>query len=133
MIRQSIAILILLAGMCFSFSSCYYDNFEEMNPKDTASVIACDTSGTVSFVKHIEPIMKNYCSTAGCHSGNTPGGGLSLVTFDEVKNSAISGKLLGSIVWDGSVSKMPKGASNKISDCDIALVKKWIATSYIQQ
>lgn len=122
----------LLLGVLFFTPSCYYDNMEDLNPKDTTSVPVCDTAGTITFTKHIQPVMTNYCSVSGCHSGNAPSAGLSLVSYEDVKNSAISGKLLGSITWDGSTSQMPKGSSNKISDCNISQVSKWISSNYAQ-
>ena len=90
----------------------------------------CDTLGTITYTKNIVPIMNNYC--VSCHSGSAPSAGISLDNYSSVKNSAVSGKLYGAVIWDGSTSPMPKGASNKINDCSINQIKKWIATGYSQ-
>lgn len=120
-----IAILLSLTGLFTS--SCYYDNMEELNPKDT-SVAVCDTVAPVTYTKHIAPIMENYCNS--CHSGGTPSGAIDLTTYSSVKNQAVSGKLYSAVAWDGQASQMPKGATSKIDDCSIEQIKKWIATDY---
>jgi hypothetical protein len=110
--------------------SCYYDNLEELNPKDTTQVTGCDTSGVVNFSTHMTAIFTNYCTN--CHSGNTPSGALNLTNYNDAKAVAASGKLLGAVTWDGTASPMPKGASQKIPACNIEQIKKWIRTNYAQ-
>jgi hypothetical protein len=47
---------------------------------------------TVSFTKDIAPWFNNLC--VGCHSGNTPRGGLSLVTFEDMLRGGDSGSVI---------------------------------------
>lgn len=47
---------------------------------------------TVSFTKDIAPWFTNLC--LGCHSGNTPRGGLSLVTFEDMMRGGESGSVI---------------------------------------
>jgi len=47
---------------------------------------------TVSFTKDIAPWFTNLC--LNCHSGNTPRGGLSLVTFEEMMRGGDSGSVI---------------------------------------
>ncbi|AMV20052.1 c-type cytochrome domain-containing protein [Planctomyces sp. SH-PL14] len=47
---------------------------------------------TVSFTKDIAPWMTNLC--LGCHSGNNPRGGLSLVTFEDMMRGGESGAVI---------------------------------------
>ena len=46
----------------------------------------------VSFTRDIAPFMANLC--VGCHSGNTPRGGLSLVTFHDMMKGGDSGQVV---------------------------------------
>ena len=82
----------------------------------------CDTniftySGAVSLT------LKQYCT--GCHNINSASGGIVLDNFDGVKAVALNGKLLGSIKHLSGFSAMPQGG-NKIDDCKIKQIEKWI-------
>lgn len=46
----------------------------------------------VSFVKDIAPTIVNLCT--GCHSGNNPRGGLSLVSFESMMRGGNSGRVI---------------------------------------
>lgn len=83
---------------------------------------SCDSTA-FAFAANVKPIMNTYC--VGCHSTSNPLGGIDLSTHAGVKASASTGKLLGSITWAAGFSKMPQGG-NKLSDCQIAVVRKWI-------
>lgn len=51
-----------------------------------------DGTETVSFTKDIAPFFARLC--VGCHSGNNPRGGLSLVTFEDLMRGGDSGEVL---------------------------------------
>lgn len=51
-----------------------------------------DGTETVSFSKDIAPFFARLC--VGCHSGNNPRGGLSLVTFEDLMRGGDSGEVL---------------------------------------
>ena len=82
---------------------------------------ACDSSD-FKFNSAIQPQIQTYCQ--GCHSGTAPGGGLVLTTHANIRSAAITGKLYGSVTWSTGFSAMPKG--QKLSDCRIKQIKKWI-------
>lgn len=82
----------------------------------------CSTDN-VTYTEFISPLFANYCN--GCHSGNAPSGNLDLTTYNNVKASAQSGKLYGSITYEAGFKPMPDGG-NKLSDCFISKVKGWI-------
>ncbi|MAT53949.1 MAG: hypothetical protein CMN32_05670 [Saprospirales bacterium] len=82
----------------------------------------CDTA-SVSFAQHIWPVINSSCK--GCHSGTNPSGGIDLSNYTGVKAVALNGKLLGAINWEQGFTPMPQGG-NKLPDCTIAQVKKWI-------
>lgn len=83
----------------------------------------CDTSGVIKYSQHIAPLMQTYC--VGCHSNTSPGGNINLTTYNYVKTQVTNGKLYGSVIWSAGISPMPKNG-NKLSDCKITLIKKWI-------
>jgi len=82
----------------------------------------CDTS-VFSYATTIKPLIDASCK--GCHNASLASGGIDLSTYSELKNTAISGKLLGSIRWSTGFSAMPQGAP-KLPDCQITQVQKWI-------
>lgn len=128
---KRIFFLLLLGGFFSStFTSCYYDNMEDLNPKPDTTASTCDTLN-VSYNKHIAPLMQTYCILS-CHNTSTKSGGVALDTYDGVKSVGLNGKLYGSVIWDGSASQMPKGAVNKLNDCALAQIRKWIAANYPQ-
>ena len=74
-----IAVGLLFAGSFFS--SCYYDNNEELY-----GTINCDTVD-ISYTADILPILENACLT--CHnttSAGVLGGGNNLEGFDNLSN-----------------------------------------------
>ncbi len=83
---------------------------------------ACDTTN-VTFKGSVFPIVETYC--LGCHSGNSPGGGIYLRNYNDLVAVANNGKLMGSIRHDPGYSPMPKNA-NKLSDCQIETFNIWI-------
>lgn len=106
-------------------SSCYYDNFEEINP---GAGLTCDTSISVSFATNILPIMQSNCGTnnGACHNS----GGAGFYQLDNIAgiDAAIAdGVFIESIKHIGGASQMPKN-SPKMDDCNIALIDKWLST-----
>jgi mono/diheme cytochrome c family protein len=83
----------------------------------------CDTTA-VSFSVAVKPILSNYCT--GCHSGSAPSGGIDYSTYASTKTTALNGQMTGSIEHKSGFKAMPQG-SNKLSDCQISTIKKWIA------
>jgi hypothetical protein len=115
--------LITISALCLMFfSSCYYDNFKELNPSADSS--ECDTLSVISFSTQIVPILNSNCTNT-CHNG--VGSGHDMTTWTNVNVDAVSGKLVSSIMWDGNAQQMPQGATTKISQCNIAKIKKWVA------
>jgi hypothetical protein len=83
----------------------------------------CDTINPVTFSGTIWPVMQTSCT--GCHTGTTPGGGIALANYTNVKTIALNGMLLNSLSGSG-VTKMPMGGS--FSACRIRQFQKWINT-----
>ena len=77
----------------------------------------------MGFSANVWPIMQVNCYS--CHSGATPGGGIQITGYSDVNTIAQNGKLMGSIIHAAGYFPMPK--NGKLTDCDIAIIKKWIS------
>ena len=126
---SKISTLFLTLAVSISLTSCYYDTEEELYP-DSGTVV-CDTT-SVSYTTDIVPIMNSKCSYSGCHAGANAAAGIPLETYAGVKEylDADKARFISSIIWDGSASNMPKGASTKMIDCNINTIRAWINAGY---
>jgi hypothetical protein len=111
----AVAFLLLLT---VSTASCKYDKQELLFPNTV-----CDTT-VVTYSVSVAPILSANCTR--CHGGSTPSAGIKLDVYSGVKIYADNGSLLGAISHDPSFSPMPKNGP-KMSDCNIAKIRKWIA------
>ncbi len=93
------------------------------NTTNCNSGSACDTTA-VTYSGSVQPILQSLCTT--CHSGNPPQGGIDLSTYASVKARVAGGSLVGVIEHQPGFSPMPKDG-NKLSACNIAKIKKWVA------
>jgi mono/diheme cytochrome c family protein len=82
----------------------------------------CNTAD-VRFGATIQPLLQTYCY--GCHGGSSPQGGVDFNTYTGVKATATNGSLLGSIEHTSGFSPMPQNG-NKLSTCNINIIKAWI-------
>lgn len=80
----------------------------------------CDTT-VFTYSKAIQPIINTYC--VGCHKPGSLSGNTDLSSYTGVSTAANNGKLLSSLLRTSSW--MPLGG-NKLSDCKITQIKKWI-------
>ena len=104
-----------------SISSCYYDKEDLLY--GGANGPCTDSTGVVSYTQKVIPVLQQYCYS--CHTGNFPSGNQVMGTYTANKAMAQSGKLYGSISHAAGYSPMPKGMS-KLSNCQVAIIKKWI-------
>lgn len=86
---------------------------------------ACDTTN-VTYTASILPLMTTKCK--GCHSGANPSGGLDFTSHQVLQAVALNGRLMGSITHANGYVAMPQGG-NKLSDCEIDMVRIWINES----
>ncbi len=82
----------------------------------------CDTS-LFTYSGAVAPIMETYC--IGCHSSASAPGG-DLTNYAAVRQSAVNGNLIGAISHSTGFSFMPSGG-DKLEDCKITQIKKWVA------
>ena len=113
-------IAIIIIFFLSLLSACYYDKEELLYNSNSSS---CDSINNVSYAQHIAPILQAQCSS--CHSSSLASGGIVMGTFALDQKIALNGKLYGSITHSAGYSPMPQG-TQKLSACQIALIKKWI-------
>lgn len=82
----------------------------------------CD-SNKFTFTADIKPIIEKNCQ--GCHSGPSAPLGVKLDTYAGIAAVANNGKLLGTVRHEPGFAKMPQGG-NKLSDCEIRQIEKWV-------
>ncbi len=102
-------------GFLVLFSSCYYDNEEDL----FQYIETCDTTN-IGFENSVQPILNAEC--AACHLGGNTLGNVKLDTYSDVKVYVDNGQLLDDIKGTGNM--MPK--SGLMSNCNIAIIEKWI-------
>jgi hypothetical protein len=82
----------------------------------------CDTVN-VGYSANIYPIITSHCLP--CHTTINQFGGIVLDNVDSARIPARNGLLLKAVTHDPSVIPMPKGGG-KLSDCEIAKIRRWI-------
>ncbi len=102
-------------------SSCYYDKEELLYPGSVSGV--CTDTTASSYSKKVVPVFQQYCYS--CHTGGFPSGNQLMGTFTSDKAMALNGKLYGTIAHASGYSPMPQGMA-KMTNCQIAVIKKWI-------
>lgn len=83
-----------------------------------------NTADTVTYSADIQTVMFNNCLT--CHSGASPAAGLDLTTYENVKNSAQSGPLIGRI--NDPAAPMP--TSGLMPESTRQLIDQWANLNY---
>lgn len=112
----------MVALLALLVSSCKYDNFKEIKPTNPTNS-GCDTVGVMSYATHVVPILTTNC-TALCHKSG--GSATNLVGHAATTSAYPLGNFYAAIAHlGGGIQNMPQGGS-KLSDCDIAKIKKWI-------
>lgn len=112
-------ILIIGIAILGVLNGCYYDVEEVLYP--TAS--SCDTID-ISYNTDVQPIIQSSCYT--CHDQASSFGNITLEGYANIKVYADNGLLLGVIRHESGFSPMPK-SGNKLLDCEIATIEKWIS------
>ncbi|GAA4301612.1 cytochrome c [Nibribacter koreensis] len=112
---------VLAAGLAFSCSS---DSAEDTDPqpKPDPQDQQCVTAG-VTYANTIVSLMSANCNS--CHNSSLATDGVVLDTYAGVRAQASTGKLMGVITHAAGFSAMPSGGA-KLSDCNIAKIKKWV-------
>jgi mono/diheme cytochrome c family protein len=121
--KMKISLAALLIGTMVFISSCYYDKADLLYGGNTGP--CTDSAGTVSYAQKVVPLLQQYCYS--CHTGSFPSGNQLMGTFAADKAMALNGMLYGTIAHASGYSPMPQGMA-KMTNCQIAVIKKWIDT-----
>ena len=113
--------ILLPLSLVALFSSCYYDNMDEVYPYAGLFTV-CDTTSVTSYATHIMPILQNNCYS--CHSGSNVSGGVTLDTYTGVSSAAGNGSLTGSVYHNVGFTAMPPNL--QIDSCSMKQIKKWV-------
>lgn len=109
-------ILLLGAIWTFSLQGCYYDVESNLYVG-----LECDTT-LVGFVARIEPIISSNCVV--CHGGASPDGNLSLETYEQIRDAALSGAISDRVERNvGSPLLMPP--NGPLAVCDLRALEDW--------
>lgn len=113
----TVVCIIALAG-------CYNDKEDQLYPKpgNGGTGGGCDTTN-VTYAGTIQPILNQYCTSAGCHDATGLGGGYNMTSYEGAKLAAP--RMIGAITWQSGYSFMPKGLP-KLGDCEISKITKWV-------
>lgn len=88
----------------------------------TDCVMPCDTN-KFTFATDVQPIFEKYCK--GCHNSTTAPLGIKLDSYTGISAAINGGKVLGSIKHQAGFKAMPL-SSNKLSDCEIRQIERWV-------
>jgi hypothetical protein len=102
-------------------NACYYDKSELLY--GTGNIPCTDTAGAISYNQVVVPLLRQYCYN--CHTGSFPSGSILMGTYASDKAIAQNGKLYGSITHSSGFVAMPQGMP-KFSNCQLAIIRKWI-------
>jgi mono/diheme cytochrome c family protein len=122
-IKPFLAVAFITVG----FTSCYYDNIEDLHPapiiipgiNDSTST-GCDTTKVITYTADLKEIFQTNCLI--CHTGLGASGGIDLSTYAGAKGAATL--LIDAVTWADGIKNMPQ--TGKINDCSIGKIKKWV-------
>lgn len=81
----------------------------------------CDTVNVVTFSGSIFPLLQSTC--AGCHTGNSPPGNVTLSSYNGVAVAASTGLLMNSLRGSAGATKMPP--SGTLTACRLRQFEIW--------
>jgi len=94
--------------------------------KNTVNCASNCDSNQFKFAANISPLLNTFCT--GCHSGFVASGNIDLSNYNNVKMQVTNGWLIGAVTHTAGYVAMPKEA-NKLSDCQITQINKWVNAS----
>lgn len=111
--------LLFTMLISFTFSHCTYHNEDEYF-KDNADICYTDD---MSFSNDIFPVIKNNCYS--CHNNTNTSYNVNLENYNNIKQIAESGRLLGAIKHNDGFYSMPLN-QEKLPECTISKIEAWI-------
>ena len=108
-------------------NSCKKSTTRNNSQQATIPTQTCDTTGSISFSSQVAPIINVSCgvNSGACHGSGASNG--DLTTYAGVHIHVAGGMLLHAVMQDQPSVDVPMPlAAAKLSDCNIAKIKKWI-------
>jgi hypothetical protein len=129
--KASVIIALLTFGFAV-FLSCTKDKGKGPVANTTTTTTTGATTGTtvtepcdtVSYKKHIEPIINLNCAISGCHDATASGGAI-LTSYALVKDKADAGRIKARVL-DGVNGFMPSGDPDGLPQNQKDLIKCWL-------
>lgn len=116
--KGSILVLSVFVAFLLTLNSC-----KKLNEETLVQDAYCALD-TISYNNHVKPIINQRCMP--CHNGVNQSGGFILDNHTDLSSTATSGTLLGVIRHEAGYLEMPRDAQ-KMPDCEISVIEKWIA------
>jgi len=114
--------VLFLGILMVLFNACYYDKKDQVYPQ--VLVATCDTA-KITYSVSVATILNANCNSCHGTSANTLGAGIFLNSYASVKPYISSGRLVNSILQNGSASPMPKNMA-KLDICSINKIIIWV-------
>lgn len=118
---KTIKLLTLGTLILFSAQSCTKAIIEEADKGEIPDIVKI-----IKYKPDVETIMYNNCIT--CHGGAVPSAGLKLNNYQDVKNSAQNGSLIGRMNAD----VLPMPPAGKLSADQLKIIDKWKADGFLE-
>lgn len=120
-------IFVCLTALTVLVAGCSKTNEEAERNKLAGNTVdtttrTCDTVN-MKYSTDIQPILAANCYS--CHANGAAQGGVTLQTYNPVKQRATNGILLNVITHASGFPAMPYQRP-KLSDCDINKIRDWI-------
>ena len=104
------------------------EDFIPVDPSPVDPTPAEPEPAKTTYEKDVKVLINNSCATAACHDAENPPYGLALTNYEQVKNSAENGNLIGRIN-SNSNPMPPSGKNNTI----VAIIDKWKNDGYLEK
>lgn len=116
--KYSPLVFLFSLFVLLSTQSCYYDVEEVLY-----AGVGCD-SVDVTYSQSILPILHSNCYI--CHNEIDKLGGINLEGYDNLLPFIVDGSFEGSVNHTGNNLPMPL-EREKMNDCNLAIINKWLA------
>ncbi len=118
--KTAFVVAAMLCALVIVAVSCYKTSEDQLAPPPSPT--GCDTANS-TYSADVVPILQANCYS--CHGNGESDGGVHLDSYNNVKDEAEEGALLGTITHASGYPPMPQGGA-QLSDCDINTIKDWI-------
>ncbi len=118
-------LLLSLSALFLSISIGFNSCKEKEDDTKKEEPTACST---VTYTANIKTLVDNTC--VGCHGTTSPSGNISLVTYDNVKQAAMNGKLIDAINHKAAAKAMPPAPAAKLSQATLDLFDCWKTNNF---